>query len=926
MNIAMSGRRSLVDLYSLAEDDVLPRLQSVAGVADVTISGGLRREIQVKVDPDRLRAYSLTVQSVQNALTRENVSTPSGRLTEGTTSVAVRSSSQFRTLDDLRNLQVQITPTVVRLRDVATVTDTFAEQTRIQRYNGQDAVGFSVTKQADANGVAVGEAIKATLAQLQPTLPGDVQMAVTSDASIFTRRSLQAVNNDLFIGIILTGIVLLLFLHAWRNTFIVLLAIPTCLISTFLVIYFAGFSLNIISLMALALTIGILVDDSIVVLENINRHIELGEEPRAAALTGRSEIGLAAIAITLVDVVVFLPVSFMSGNIGRLFKEFGITIAACTLLSLFVSFTLTPMLASRWLSVHEGRGRGPLAAFGRVWDRGYGVIARAYRGLLRIGLRVRWLVVLLSFGSLAGAYSLLHYNLIGSEYAPSEDDGLFTVSVTLPTGTSLAGTDAVVKQVEQALARIPEIEGVFATVGSGGGFGGGSSSSRSASISVQLVEKAHRERTVFDIVRHVNQVLPRFPGAQLRANPPNNPLAGGGGGGSVQVRLLGDDFERLTQLASQVEEAARNTPGTIGVQNDSQQRDPEVRAIVNRERLADARVTAELVGSTLRTMVGGTVATQLRSDGQNQIDVRVIGTDAQRASPAQLGAVPLQGASGNIVRLDQVATLVNDAGPARIQRTDRQRVITVTANVQGRSLGDVTRDMRAQTNQIATPEGYRIQYAGQVQQQEQAFATILQALGLSVILVYMLMVALYESWLTPFAIMFSLPVALVGAFLGLYVTGNTFNIFSMIGMIMLMGLAGKNGILLIDFTDQLRARGLGRTEAILEAGYARLRPIIMTSCTIVFAMLPLALKLEEGGESRAPLAVVLMGGIISSTILTLLLVPAVYSILDDAKNGLARLGRRLKGQRRTHVPAARPVAPAPAARRGPALPRATGVS
>ena len=915
MNIRMSGQRSLIDLYSLAEDTVLPRLQSVAGVADVTISGGLQREIQVKVDPERLRGFNITLQTVQTALTRENVSTPSGRLSEGASTVSVRSSSQFRTLDDLRNLQVQTSPTAVRLQDVATVQDTFAEQTRIQRFNGQDAVGFSITKQADANGVAVADAIKAAVAQVQPTLPRDITMTITSDSSVFTRRSLQAVINDLQIGVVLTGIVLLIFLHTWRNTFIVLLAIPTCLISTFLVIYFAGFSLNIISLMALALTIGILVDDSIVVLENINRHLEMGEPPREAALAGRSEIGLAAIAITLVDVIVFLPVSFMSGNIGRLFKEFGITIAACTLFSLFVSFTLTPMLASRWLSHREGRGRGLLAAFGRVWDHGYDILAAGYRGLLRVGLRARWLVVLIAFGTLGGASSLLYYNLIGSEYAPPEDDGLFTVSVTMPTGTSLAGTDAAVRRVEQMLAAIPEVEAVFATVGSGGGFGGGSSSTRSANISVQLVEKSHRDRSVFDIVRDVNRTLPRFPDAQLRANPPNNPLAGGGGGGSLQIRLLGDDFTRLTQLAAEVEEAARNTPGTAAVQNDAQQRDPEVRAVINRERIADARVSAEQVGSTLRTMIGGTVVTQLRPDGAEQVDIRLIGADGQRASPAQLGAIPLQGAAGNTVRLDQVATLVNDAGPARIQRTDRQRVITVTANVAGRSLGDVTRDVRALTNQIALPEGYRLMYAGQVQQQETAFATLLQALGLSVVLVYMLMVALYESWLTPLAIMFSLPVALVGAFLGLYLTGNTFNIFSMIGMIMLMGLVGKNGILLIDFTDMLRRRGLGRTEALLEAGYTRLRPIVMTTATVVFAMLPLALKLEEGGESRAPLAVVLIGGVLSSTLLTLFLVPSVYSILDDAKNLVEGIGRRLTGRQPAPVPAhaAATAAPSPAA-------------
>ena len=906
MNIAMSGRRSLAELFDLANDDVLPRLQSTEGVADVQLVGGLRREIHVKVDSQRLRAYGISLQTVQNALQRENVSSPSGRVTEGAGSQSIRAVGLFRNLDDVRNLTVQTNPRVIRLQDVATVTDTFQEQTRLQRYNGQDAVGFVITKQADANSVATADNIKRTIEQVQRTLPRDINMTVTSDASVFTRRSLNAVLNDLGIGVVLTGVVLLLFLHTWRNTLIVLLAIPTSLISTFLVMYFMGFSLNIISLMALALTIGILVDDSIVVLENITRHLEQGEEPRAAALQGRSEIGLAAMAITLVDVIVFLPVSFMTGNIGRLFKEFGITIATATLFSLFVSFTLTPMLASRWLKEEHPGSRNPLAVFGRIWDRGYERLARGYRGVLRVGLRMRWLVVLLAFSLLYGSFMMLQYNIIGSEYAPAEDDGQFQVSLTMPPGTSLQGTDAAVRRLEQMLSRVPEIEGLFTSVGSGGGFGGGSASTRSATIAVQLVDKHHRDRSVFQVLADVRRSFRQIPEAQIRATV-SSPLAGGGGQG-LNIRLLGDDLDKLTEIANRYEQALRQVEGAVDVQNNAQQRDPEVRAQLDRERLADLKVSANTVATVLRTMIGGTVVTQLRPDGANQIDVRVLAADAERASPTQLGGIPLLGEAGSIVRLDQVATLVPDAGPARIQRTDRQRVIEVTAQVAGRSLGDVTRDARAATAQIALPEGYRAVFAGQVQQQEQAFATLLGALALSVILVYMLMVALYESLLTPFAIMFSLPVALVGAFGGLYLTGNTFNIFSMIGMIMLMGLVGKNGILLVDFTDQLRRRGLGRTEALLEAGYTRLRPIIMTSCTVVFAMLPLAMKLEEGGESRAPLAVVLMGGVISSTLLTLLLVPAVYTILDDGKNLVLAARRRLT--RRAPAPAA----PAPAVR------------
>ncbi|MCC7368519.1 MAG: efflux RND transporter permease subunit [Chloroflexi bacterium] len=910
MNIAVSSNRPLNELFDLANDTILPRLQSVDGVADVQLLGGLQREIQVKIDPNKLRAYGVALSTVQTALQRENVSTPSGRVTEGAGSESVRALASVKTVEELKNLVIvgpgatgiqtvgtganaqaaAVTGRVIRVQDIGEVVDTTREVTRLQRFNGADAVGFSIVKQADANSIQVADNVKNAITTLQRALPRDVRMTITSDTSIFTRRSIDAVIFDLNLAVVLTGIVLLLFLHTWRNTFIVLLAIPTSLISTFLVMFVMGFSLNIITLLALALTIGILVDDSIVVIENISRHLEEGQEPRTAALRGRSEIGLAAISITLVDVIVFLPVSFMTGNIGRLFKEFGITIAAATLFSLLVSFTLTPMLASRWLQPGHER-RGPLARFGVFWDRGYDRLAAGYRWLLARALKVRWLVVAASFLILFGSYMMLRTNMIGSEYAPPEDDGNFQVSITMPPGTSLAGTDTVVRRVEAGLKNIPEVENVFTTVGGGGGFGGGGGT-RSGSIAVQLKDKHHRERSVFQVLTDVRRIGRSVPEAQVSARV-QSPLAGGGGSG-VNIRIAGEDLGKLSEIATQIETIVRETEGAVDANNNAQQRDPEVRAVLDRERLADLRLNATQVSDAMRTMVGGIVVTQLRPDVGNQVDIRLIANDATRANPGQLGQLPLVVDATTTVRLDQVALIAKDAGPARIQRTDRQRVVEVNASVSGRSLGDVARDVRAQTDRLPLPEGYRVTFAGQVQQLETAFLTLISALALSVVLVYMLMVALYESWLTPFAIMFSLPVALVGAFLGLYLTGNTFNIFSLIGMIMLMGLVGKNAILLIDFCVNLRRDGMERTEAILESGYIRLRPILMTTSTVIFAMLPLAMKLEEGGESRAPLAVVIIGGVISSTMLTLVLVPSVYTILDDAKDAVGALTGRLR--------------------------------
>ena len=911
MNVALSGR-PLSELHTLATDVVQPAIESVNGVADVQVVGGLQREVQVRVDSNKLRAFGLTTDAVSKALSRENVSVPGGSLDSGSSTQSVRTVGLYTNVDDLKRAPLTSGQKVVRLGDVAEVVDTFAQQTRLQRLNGQDAVGFIITKQADANGVQVSDDIKAALDRTQNLLPRGTTLQITNDTAKFTRRSLDAVLGDLRLAVILTGIVLLLFLHTFRPTIIVLLAIPTSLISTFLIMFFNGFSLNMISLMALALCIGILVDDSIVVLENIERHLKLGEPSRQAALNGRSEIGLAAIAITMVDVVVYVPVSFMSGNIGRLFREFGLTIAAATLFSLFMSFTLTPMFASRFMKSHEEHSRNPLAVFGRWWEAGYGRLANLYRAILSLALTGlgRPLVVLVAFTILVASLLMLQTNLVGSEYVPQEDDGQIQISITTPTGTSLQGTDQIVRKVEARLQQLPEVQTVFTSVGAGGGFN--VVNVRRATMAVELKDKRERQRSISQVQGDIRRWGRDFPDTQLSTTV-FNPLAGGGGS-ALNVRLLGPELGTLTDLATKYEQIIRQIPGAADINNDASQRDPELRAVVDRQRLSDLNVSATTVANSMKTAVGGTVVTEMRPPGEDQVDVRVLASDADRANANSLGSLPILSDSGQIVRLDQVARLVQDTGPAEINRTDRQLRIGITGNPSGRPLGDVTRDIRAATARIPLPEGYQVVYAGQVQQQELAFTTLLGTLVLSVVLIYMLMVALYESFLTPLAIMFAVPVALVGAILGLYFTGNTFNIFSLIGCIMLMGLVGKNAILLVDYTNTLRSRGLARREALLEAGHTRLRPILMTTATVIAAMIPLALKLEAGGESRAPMATVVIGGVISSTLLSLVLVPVMYTLLEDGK----RLIAGALAWRPRRRPAAAPAAPAhaPAPSRG----------
>ncbi|MBI2887415.1 MAG: efflux RND transporter permease subunit [Chloroflexi bacterium] len=906
MNLALTGENQ-EQLTQLGQDVILPKLLSLPGVADVNLSGGLQREIRVALDLTRLASHGVSVEQITGALQRENLSVPAGSLEQGRTSVAVRSLGLFQRPEELGNLVVGQSRdgTLVYLRNLATITDTFKPQTRYQRLDGVDAVGLSIVKQSDANTLQVADAVRAALEPLRVALPAGSQLVITNDGSRFVRRSLDAVQFDLGLAAFLTATVLLLFLHTWRNTIIVLLAIPTSLISTMLVMYTLGFSLNLMTLMALAMTIGILVDDSIVVLENIHRHLRLGEPPRDAALRGRSEIGLAAMAITFTDIVVYLPVAFMQGNVGQLFRQYGVTVASATLFSLLVSFTLTPMLASRWLKGREeATGQGWWERFARGWESSFTRIAFSYGRLLGWSLGRRPLIVAIGGVALAGGLAMLPLNLLGREYAPQEDESQFSVNLQMPVGTSLAATDEAARQMEALLREVPEVRRVYATVGGGGGgFGGGAS----AGFTVEAVEKAHRNRPISDILAQVRTLGRSIPEATVRASV-QNPLAGGGN--FIAVSILGDDLPTLNQIATQVIEVAEGTLGIADATSSFQAQQEERRLTIDRDRAAFLGISTSQVASTLRTIIQGSTVSQLRVEGQPAVDITVVGQDGRGISPAALVAVPLTSSKAGSITLGQVTRLRTGRAPVQISRVDRKRSISVSATVAGRPVGDVAQDLRERLKAVALPPGYRWEVRGTVQQLEAAFAALLGALSLSVLLIYMLLVALYESWLYPLAIMFSLPVSLAGAFGGLYITGNTLNIFSMIGMIALMGLVAKNAILLVDYTNTLRERGLARGEALVEAGRTRLRPIVMTTATVIAAMLPLAFKIEAGAESRAPMAVVIIGGSISSTLLTLVLVPVMYTLLDDLQHRL-RVPATFRWPWRRPAPAPAELEPAP---------------
>jgi HAE1 family hydrophobic/amphiphilic exporter-1 len=873
MNIAVSSDRlSLQDLYQVTSDQIAPLVQSVNGVADVNIVGGLQRQVQVRVDPVKLQSYGLSLTQVQNALAQQNVALPGGPIRTSKQVFNTRTQALAQQPSDLNTIainqgagggaQVGTGPNgqAVYLSDVADVIDGNAFQSNYQRFNGRDAVGLVITQQTGVNSIQVSDDIRKTVARLQDSLGASngIQFQIVNDQAVFTRAAVDDVQRNLYIAVFLTAAVLLLFLHTIRNTLMVLVAIPVSLVSTFFIMYLLGFNLDIMSLMALALLIGILVDDSIVVLENINRHLALGEPPWEAALNGRSEIGLAAIAITFTDVVVYAPVAFMQGNIGQLFKEFGLTIVAATLFSLLVSFTLTPMLASRLLkdeALEHISGRNLWARFTRGWERGFDRMRRGYGRLLSWALDHRWLPVLVGFATLGLVISFVPLHIVGTEFIPQEDDNLFQINIQMPVGTAVEDTGRAMAEVENQLRQMPEVDSLFTSVGRGGFQG---QQEQFGQIAVQLVDKSQRAASLNDMLARARRIGTSIPDMQLRTSVPS-PLIGGGGS-PVDVVITGADFGELQKYTDQVLDMVRNTPGAVEVRSSQIIPSPEFRAIVDRQKAADQGVTAQTIANTLRAAVQGEVASELRAEGQDQVDILLQLKGAETLTPAQIGAIPVLTTRGTIVRLDQVAQVVLSSSPGQIPHFNRNREVEVQANVSGRPLGDVLRDIRAQTSQMELPVGYAIQIQGQGSQLDTAFGALLQALLLSVVLMYMLMAALYESFIYPLAVLFCLPVALVG----------------------------KNAILLVDYTNTLRKRGLSRREALLEAGPVRLRPILMTTMTLVFAMIPLALKLGAGAETRSPMAVVVLGGIITSTLLTLVLVPCTYTYLDDLQNLLLR--------------------------------------
>lgn len=872
-----SERLNPRDLTTLVEKKVKRRFENLSGVGKVDLVGKSKREVNVQVDPIRLEALKMGVDEVVAGLQAENVNTPLGRLNRLDSEYTLRISGKPEEVEGFKSMVIgQRLGRPVTLGEVAEIRDGIEEQRSLALVNGTPAISMNILKQSGANTVAVVERVKKEIVLIQPELPPGTRIEVVRDASTFIRDSVQDVQETIVIGAILTVLIVFCFLNSWRSTVITGLTLPISVISSFIVMNFMGMTLNVMTLMALSLAIGLLIDDAIVVRENIVRHLERGQDHFTAAREGTSEIGLAVLATTFSIVAVFVPIAYMKGIVGRFFFQFGITVTFAVMVSLFVSFTLDPMLSSRWFDPDiERKGKRNFIARGLdVFNNWFDRTADRYRSLIAWALDHRISVSLIT--TLVFFGGLVIFGTLENEFFPKFDAGEFQINLKTAPDASLEETQGRLGAILTAFKKIPEIKHTYATIGAGD-----TGTVRDVGFYVKLKEKKERRRSQEQVQEAVRVALKDIPGilpSILEAGRMDDrkPLL---------VSIRGDDLGLLKQYAALLKRKMYAIPGLVDLEVTLEQDIPEYRLIVDRERAVDVGVNSGQIVRTLGALVGGQAVTTYEDEDGDAVNVRVrlplpLREDISQVERVELsvqkpGGGPVLIPLGNLVRYERQTT------PSEIDRQDLSREVILSANLDRLPLGTAVQRVKKASADIKMAPGYRFIFGGETEAKDESFGYMAEALILAIVFVYLILAAQFESFIDPLAIMLSLPLSLVGMAGMLLLTRDTINMMSLIGLILLMGLVTKNAILLVDYTKVLRSRGLERREAIITAGRTRLRPIIMTTLAMIFGMLPLALALGAGSEMRAPMARAVIGGLVTSTFLTLLVVPVVYSLLDD---------------------------------------------
>ncbi len=897
---ASSGGRAMnaIELSNWASQTLKKRLENVRGVGAVTLAGGSYREINLYLNPKALESFGLTPDQVAAAVRLENQDIPVGSVSSQKLDRMVQVAARIKRPEDFgRIIVAHKNGSDVRVDQVASVTDGAQELESLALYNGQRTLLLSVQKSQDENTIAVVDGLNHTLADMQKQLPPGLKLQPVTDGSRQIRVAVSNVRQTLLEGAMLTILIVFLFLNSWRSTVITGLTLPIALIGTFWMMNMFGFTVNMITMMALSLCVGLLIDDAIVVRENIVRHVQMGKGMYVAAMDGTREIGLAVFATTLSIVAVFLPIGFMGGIIGKFFHQFGITIVSAVLISMFVSFTLDPMLSSIWhdpsIKAHGGRGRSNTLydrTIGRVtawFDHGTDALVIVYQAILRRALAHKLGTVVLA-GAIFGG-SLLMVSLLGTEFVPKSDFSETSLTFNTPPGSSLELTEARARQVDAIIRSLPEVRYTLTTINTGTAQG-----KMYASIYIRLQERKNRTRGSEAIAVELRQRLRSVPGITVTHVGLLDPV---GGQKQIAFSIQGPDMGELSRLNALAMAKLQNITGLVDIDSSLKADKPTLDIAVKRDAASDLGLSVAQIGSALRTLVSGQTVGNWRAPDDQTYDVNVRMHPAWRSRPDDMNALPFAlsalppNADGSLrtVRLDQIATVRESTGSNQINRRDLTREIAITGNVSGRASGEVSADIKTAMDSIAMPGGYGYKFSGSTKDMAEAFEYALSALVLAIVFIYMILASQFKSFLQPLALMTALPLTLIGVVLALLVFNSTLSMFSVIGIVMLMGLVTKNAILLVDFAIRARADGMDRHDALLLAARVRLRPILMTTLAMIFGMMPLALALSEGSEMRAPMGQAVIGGVMTSSLLTLVVVPVVYCYMDDLSQWLRKL-------------------------------------
>ncbi len=932
LSMGATATASTTEFYDLVKDRVVPTFASVQGVGEVRIIGGQEREIQVNVNREALETKGLTILQVLQAVRAANLDFPTGKIENQQEQITIRLSGKFQTVEDMRNLAVATSPQTgapVKLGEVAEVIDSQKDLKSISRVDGRDAIGIQVLKTSDANAVAVADGVLAKIDVLEKQFPQyKLKFYIANNQTDFTREAVNAVEHDLFLAIFLVAAVMLLFLHSIRNAIIVMLAIPTSLVATFIMMYAFGFTLNLMTLLAMSLVIGILVDDSIVVLENIYRHLEQGMKRRKAALVGRNEIAFTALSITLVDIIVFVPIAMAGGIVGNIMRQFALVVVFSTLMSLFVSFTLTPMLASRFSRLEKFSNKNIFGllfnGFEHMLHRINNWYARQIGRILKpikIPYRVAYvrklesreaidgkprkkhfnfylnaiLVTVLTFVVFFGSFSLVSNGYIGSAFIQPSDRGEFIVKLELPKDATLKETNLAAQKAEEFLFSKKEITKVFTTVGITSGMLGSQNSAYMAELTMKLVPMEQRGDVHTDIYAQQirNEMERTLPGVKVTTAPVS--FFGGADQDPIMFFVSGSNKEEAMAYADKVLVELKKIKGVLDAKKSIEEGNPEIKVEVDRERMAQLGLSMDVVGATMQTAFNGNEDVQFRA-GEKEYDIQVKMDEFNRNSISDISNLTMMNDRGQLIRLSQFANVIQSTGPNQYERTNRQPSVMITSKVLGRPSGEIGTDIKKLMEEtMPPPPGVLITYDGDIKNQEEGFGSLGLALMASLMFVYLLLVALYNSWTSPVVVVTSF-VGISGSLLAMALSMSVLDIFSILGIIMMIGLVAKNAILLVDFANQAKEEGMSTRDALVEAGRTRLRPILMTTIAMAVGFLPIALAKGAGAEWKNGLAWALIGGLLGSMVLTLMVAPVAYMFINGMRDMFYRFIRFISGK------------------------------